>query len=73
MTKIWIDAEEYELESLPEAVRDEFVSLHFVQNELNKLEMMRAALKNSERIYSEALNDAVMKWKNKKRSDQHQE
>lgn len=71
MTKILIDQEEYELESLPETVRDEFISLHFVQNELNRLEMMTAALKNSERVYADALTEAIGRWKQSKSGNYH--
>lgn len=71
MTTIRIDEQDYELESLPDTVRDELVSLKFVQDELYRLEMMKASLKNAETIYGEALERALDRWK--RRNGQPQE
>lgn len=59
MTTVLIDHQTYELESLPEAARDELVSLNFVENELHRLEMMKASLLNARAIYAEALHRAL--------------
>lgn len=71
MTMIMIDQQEYELESLPEAVRDEFVSLKFVQDELHHMEMLMASLKNAERVYGEALKSALAQWREKNQANHH--
>lgn len=59
MTTVLIDDQPYELESLPETVRDELVSLNFVENELHRLEMMKASLLNARAVYAEALHKAL--------------
>jgi hypothetical protein len=59
MTTVLIDHQTYELESLPEAARDELVSLNFVENELHRLEMMKASLLNARAVYAEALYRAL--------------
>jgi Family of unknown function (DUF6447) len=59
MTTVLIDHQTYELESLPEAVRDELVSLNFVENELHRLEMMKASLLNARAVYAGALHQAL--------------
>ena len=49
----------HELETRPETVRDELVSLNFVENELHRLEMMKASLLNARAVYAEALHKAL--------------
>lgn len=59
MTTVLIDNQPYDLESLPQTVRDELVSLNFVEEELHRLEMMQATLLNAREVYARALNQAL--------------
>ena len=66
-----IDQQEFELESLPETVRDELVSLKFVQDELHRMELLMASLKNAERVYADALKSALAQWRKDNHANHH--
>jgi len=63
MTKITIDGEEYDVETLPEETKAELVSLQFVDSELARLNAQAAALQTARIAYSRAIKETLGKDK----------
>jgi hypothetical protein len=55
MDKITIDGNEYDIETLSEAAKGQIASIRYCDIEINKAQMMLAALQTAKNAYSQAL------------------
>lgn len=59
MTVIKIDNKDYDLESLPEQVRANLSSLHFVDGEIQRLQGQLAAMVTARIAYAKAVQEVL--------------
>jgi hypothetical protein len=55
-----IDNQEYDLDTLPKAAKDQLHSLQFVDNELARLNAQGAVLQTARKAYVKALQEALI-------------
>ena len=61
MSRIKIDNKEYDLETLPDNVKEQLASLQFVDAETQRLQAQLAVLQTARIAYAKALNDSLSK------------
>jgi hypothetical protein len=61
MSRIKIDNKEYDLETLPDSVKEQLASLQFVDAETQRLKSQIAVLQTARIAYAQALNDSLSK------------
>ncbi len=59
MTKVTIDNNEYELDSLSQKAQDNIATLQFVQSELNRLQAQIAVYKTAEVSYVTVIKQEI--------------
>ena len=59
MTRVKIDNKEYELETLPDQVKEQLASLQFVDTEIQRLKSQLAVLQTARLAYAKALSDGL--------------
>jgi len=59
MPTIRIDNQDYDLDTLPQAAKDQLQSMQFVDNELARLQAQAAVLQTARMAYSKALQEAL--------------
>ncbi|MYN09748.1 DUF6447 family protein [Pseudoduganella aquatica] len=59
MPTITIDNQVYDLDTLPEAAKEQLRSLQFVDGELDRLQAKIAVLRTARSTYARALNEAL--------------
>ena len=59
MPTIRIDNQDYDLDTLPQAAKDQLASLQFVDSELARLQAQAAVLQTARMAYSKALQEAL--------------
>ena len=55
MTKVNINGKEYELDSLPQTAQDHFASWRYTEVEIQKTQLLLAALQTAKNAYSQAI------------------
>lgn len=61
MPTIKIDNQEYDLDTLPDAAKQQVQMLQFVEGELSRLQAQSAVLKTAQIAYARALKEAIVK------------
>ena len=61
MSDVTIDGRNYDLDSLPDAARDQLASVQFVDTEITRVQAMLAALHTARNAYASALNAELSK------------
>lgn len=61
MTTIKIDGQDYDVETLPPAARQQLDMLQFAESEINRMQAHVAVLKTAQLAYGRALREAVQK------------
>ena len=59
MPTIKIDNKDYDLDTLPQNVKDQLLSMQFVDAELARLQAQTAAMQTARAAYGRALNEAL--------------
>ena len=59
MAIVKIEGKEYDYDTLPEDVKNQVMSLQFVDSEINKLQSQIAVFKTARMAYIKALNQAL--------------
>lgn len=60
MPIIKIDNKDYDLDTLPQSVKDQLQSLQFVDAELNRLQAQTAVLQTARVAYGKALQESLL-------------